>query len=1169
MKRFLSFLVFIGIFFVLFSFSTNNVYADNCCGGGYKCSTACREKLPGEWMCTLSGGCVPESGIDISGGNPTVTYTGGTPVTPAPAPAPGTTPAPDPCSGTALTCAQITCNGSETKNLPGCPPGGCPATMCCERTSCSNGAWCQVPGWGCATGDACIESGGHWHHVCNGWDYVGNFVQYDEGDGRAVDGAACSTVPVGGYYRNDCNYPGDTTAPFCNNLQILGGTLISPTRTSSSPEYTDHPQCANGDYSCNYESYCSWCGDFECGNCNAGGDNHGILKPNCVKSPFAQGSKSFTYQTNSGYLKIEGSSSGETYSCSVPDGYFSCTNDDKCNKCRDCPDGGCREALASDCCTRIPWTCIANTGTNNSETPVTAKYSYYFDTAVKPDIISFDYNHSGDWYVEKDGVTVLSKNGSGSGKVGGLDVSGASTISFKKTNLGLMEISNLKFARLNRKADGTVSDQCPTGNPVILKAGVGDISTVSKMILANPTTSKSDRFSTVTWGRDTNTVNSCTISDTAWADYTPSYLWDWCPTTREVGLRFEDGKGNQNATVECAAMCVCESCPEVISALPPGDSCVAASSLEDGWSIDPVNQTAVFRADYYSNQTPAVGEETAINLAQFNLGTVGSLTTAWPLRTFYATNWKAGQPIHSFFAIDKATNTYLPNGGVVNTATGTENGLTKRYLKTDIVTSTYTILGDTSGLKTRIIYNNANWITVFFVVKFKSTFPAATYAEYLYVRNLDGQEDQSLHTGLTGWVAKYTEGTFNFHQFGNFKERQCTGNLQVNVYAVTSDAGACAATATAYTAGGTYEIKDTSLVTRASGNIPAIGAFPVNNLTVGNFTSSLMPVPGWRVAECTGPGGAITKAVTLAQPITIVQDQTKVLNYYLINKTDSWFQVKGGDVHAETSIRSYIPSSFLPANRYFNLDLDTYPGLITYGTDYDFWVSGFDPIFNTNGPEYSSSKKWLAQSPFAPGKTNYQRFYQKLGSPTVDNFDGTINFSGLKDGINLFYSADKAIIEGANSWTIPANKKVVILINGDLDLSLNQAKQIIVDKGGFIAFIVNGNINITQTMGSKKVANIGKPVLQGMYYAENKINTQTDINDNNGEGPGKMIVGEGLFYGKKGFVLERTLKDDCSDPANVCNLYYPSEYFIFRPDLVINAPYELWFSDIDWQEVVP
>jgi hypothetical protein len=66
-----------------------------------------------------------------------------------------------------------------------------------------------------------------------------------------------------------------------------------------------------------------------------------------------------------------------------------------------------------------------------------------------------------------------------------------------------------------------------------------------------------------------------------------------------------------------------------------------------------------------------------------------------------------------------------------------------------------------------------------------------------------------------------------------------------------------------------------------------------------------------------------------------------------------------------------------------------------------------------------------------------------------------------------------------------------------------------------------------------------------------------------------MIVGEGLFYGKKGFTLGRTLKDDCSDPANVCNLNYPSEYFIYRPDLVINAPYELWFSDIDWQEVIP
>jgi hypothetical protein len=269
-----------------------------------------------------------------------------------------------------------------------------------------------------------------------------------------------------------------------------------------------------------------------------------------------------------------------------------------------------------------------------------------------------------------------------------------------------------------------------------------------------------------------------------------------------------------------------------------------------------------------------------------------------------------------------------------------------------------------------------------------------------------------------------------------------------------------------------------------------------------------------------------------------------------------WFQTQGGDVHVEGTIQSYVPSTVAASNQFFNLNsnpLDiatTYPGLITYvGLDnYDFY-SG-----STLGMERSSTKQWLADSPFNPyilaGKTTYASYYQKLGSPVDNNFgDPAENYPALPYDTNIFYSDIDVTIAGVNSWNIPANKKVIVLINSDLNISLDDGYGITVEPGGFLAFIVKENINIGDQVGN----------LQGIYIAEGTIETAE-------EGAGKPFTGEGLFYGKTGVILARDLGDDCSE---MCNADTPAELFTFNPDLVINSPYELWTSKIDWQEVAP
>jgi len=262
----------------------------------------------------------------------------------------------------------------------------------------------------------------------------------------------------------------------------------------------------------------------------------------------------------------------------------------------------------------------------------------------------------------------------------------------------------------------------------------------------------------------------------------------------------------------------------------------------------------------------------------------------------------------------------------------------------------------------------------------------------------------------------------------------------------------------------------------------------------------------------------------------------------------SWFQTQGGDVHEEGIIQSRIPYS--DPIKYFSLNLNSYPGLISFRDSYNFGQGGV------------SSKGWLAKSSFFPNY-DYSYFYQKLGSPTEDNFSCDPSCPTPSSGeTKIYYSRDDVTISG-NDWNLPSNAKMVVLINGDLNISLNQGKRIIVPVGSFLAFIVKGDIKISGNVGDKLSSTT--PHLQGVYIADGIIDTYQP--NPTGEGSGFRLVGAGLFYAKGGFRLERDVKNDCG--ASICNATTPSEFFIFRPDLVINSPREIWTSEMTWTEVAP
>lgn len=294
-------------------------------------------------------------------------------------------------------------------------------------------------------------------------------------------------------------------------------------------------------------------------------------------------------------------------------------------------------------------------------------------------------------------------------------------------------------------------------------------------------------------------------------------------------------------------------------------------------------------------------------------------------------------------------------------------------------------------------------------------------------------------------------------------------------------------------------------------------------------------------------------------PVKIDADTTVTRNLYL-RPPIAWYQSQGGDLHTQGNISSLIPST--ASNKNFSIDTFSYPGVISWGGT------------NANiGPSGSiSSRKWWANSSYLPSKYSYDYFYKKLGAPTIDNFSCNSACPNLNDALYLgkttiFYSADNVQIDGNNSWAIPANTKAIVLVNGDLILSLNPNNQrITVPVGSFLGFFVKGNIKIDGGMGNKQTGYGIEPFLQGVYFADGVIDTYAS--DLRGEGSGRRLIGAGVFYAKGGVLLKRDLKRD-PNPLVMQNSNTPAELFIFRPDLIMNSPRQLWTGSLNWVEVAP
>ena len=252
-----------------------------------------------------------------------------------------------------------------------------------------------------------------------------------------------------------------------------------------------------------------------------------------------------------------------------------------------------------------------------------------------------------------------------------------------------------------------------------------------------------------------------------------------------------------------------------------------------------------------------------------------------------------------------------------------------------------------------------------------------------------------------------------------------------------------------------------------------------------------------------------------------------------------WVQVKGGDVYAKAQVGSSLPVHS-PPHKFNNEGSGGTPGLVIYGEGFDFAA---DPDSNGSASDVSS-KEWIALDDYDTTIDYYLAFYALLGSPTAGNWDADNPEACL--GIPC-YAPGPGPFTISTPMNVASGQKYVILVNDDLNINA----EIHVENGGFLAFIVSGNINIDDNVGTTD-ATSEEPQVEGIFVTGGGIHT--------GSG-NKKLVAEGMFIAKS-FTLDRKL-DGAGNAEN------PAELFLYAPRFLLTMPEEMSESLLLWSEVNP
>lgn len=195
------------------------------------------------------------------------------------------------------------------------------------------------------------------------------------------------------------------------------------------------------------------------------------------------------------------------------------------------------------------------------------------------------------------------------------------------------------------------------------------------------------------------------------------------------------------------------------------------------------------------------------------------------------------------------------------------------------------------------------------------------------------------------------------------------------------------------------------------------------------------------------------------------------------------------------------------------------------------------------------------------------RLSSTINSYTQITGAGSLNIEGADI---LYYAAGGTMTinagPSANRWSVPADHKKIIMVNGNLTINgaVNQ-RIMTVEQGGYLAFIVSGTITFNNNVGhvvneGSNPRNQDQSNVEGVFVG-NSIVVATDgvatIQDN-------KFLGAGIFVGWNNIQLRRTFND--GEIGQRFHNNSPTELFFYRPDFLYNAPRAMQETNLLWQE---
>jgi hypothetical protein len=328
------------------------------------------------------------------------------------------------------------------------------------------------------------------------------------------------------------------------------------------------------------------------------------------------------------------------------------------------------------------------------------------------------------------------------------------------------------------------------------------------------------------------------------------------------------------------------------------------------------------------------------------------------------------------------------------------------------------------------------------------------------------------------------------------------------------------------------------------------------------------------------------------------------VNFYLqasnLSNT-SWFQVFGGNFFGRNGIASNVPATFCAIDASCQAALSALPigssnqnssgFAINNATNSDSVISNSN-VSATHSYLHQASRINNVNSYAVDTDINqlsYDYFYKLAGDSAQAWGDGgetspllsawTSSPWWKSDDVNYVQINGNLNINETQAFNISSGQSLVVFVDGNLTLSDSNSgdsntKITRVDGGGFLAFIVNGDILVAANVGhavfpttpTVPVTSVANSNLEGVFIADGTltIGSRFDLGETV---PDRKFIGAGTFVGWTNVNLDRTFDD--GDLGPLLNNNQAIENFIYRPDLLANWPTKLKASLSNWREVDP